>query len=226
MTAAEKSPKTNGNVSKNQTASVLDKVKHNCELLTLPLPFILWYITFIIPPFGFWPTLALSTSILLAVSALRFRKIKFQPTIRGFVVGAVLGVALFALFYFGAQIANSIPGFPSQVSAVYSYRGNFSIWAIAILLLFPIGPGEATYWQGFVLRYLDGRLKPWAAAVITSALYTLIHLPTFNLSLMLVAFIVGLAWSFTFNKLKNNLFPIVVSHIFFDEFAFVLFMIG
>ncbi len=100
MTAAEKSPKTNGNVSKNQTASVLDKVKHNYELLTLPLPFILWYITFIIPPFGFWPTLALSTGILLAVSALRFRKIKFQPTIRGFVVGAVLGIALFALFYF------------------------------------------------------------------------------------------------------------------------------
>jgi len=222
MTTTEK-PSTS---PENRPASILDKIKRNYELLTLPLPFILWYITFITPPFGFWPTLALSTGILLVASVPRFRKIKFQPTIRGFIFGAALGVALFALFYFGAQIANSIPGFPSQVSAVYSFRGNFPIWAIAVLLLFPIGPGEATYWQGLVLQHLDKRLKPWVAAIFTSFLYMMIHLPTFNPSLMLVAFIVGLAWSFAFNKLKKNLFPILVSHIVFDEFAFVLFMIG
>jgi membrane protease YdiL (CAAX protease family) len=222
MTATEKpSPGP-----ENHATSFFEKLRKNYELLTLPLPFILWYITFILTSFGFWPTLALSTSILLVVSVPRIRKIKFQPSIRGFIIGAVLGLALFALFYFGARVANSIPGFPSQVSAVYSFRGNFPLAAIAVLLLFPIGPGEATYWQGFVLQHLGKRLKPWAAAILTSFLYMMIHLPTFNPSLMLVAFIVGLAWSFTFNKLKNNLFPIMVSHIIFDEFAFVLFMIG
>jgi membrane protease YdiL (CAAX protease family) len=204
----------------------LQRIQRNYELLTLPLPFILWFITFIVPPFGFWPTLALSTGILLAVSVPRLRKIKFKPSIRGFAGGAALGVALFALFYFGAQVANSIPGFPSQVSAVYSYRGDFPLWAIAVLLLFPIGSGEAAYWQGLVLRRLDDRLKPWAAVILTTTLYTLIHLPTLNPSLMLVSFIVGLAWSYPFNRFGKNLFPIMVSHIFFDEFAFVLFMIG
>lgn len=223
MTATDKPPQQQ---PENHSASFLEKIKQNYELLTLPLPFILWYITFILAPFGFWPTLALSTSILLVVSVPRIRKIKFQPSIRGFIIGAALGLALFALFYFGAKIANSIPGFPSQVSAVYSFRGNFPLAAIAVLLLFPIGPGEATYWQGIILRHLDKHLRPWAAVILTSFLYMMIHLPTFNPSLMLVAFIVGLAWSFTFNKLKNNLFPIMVSHIIFDEFAFVLFMIG
>lgn len=224
MTATEKPPTCNA-LPENRATSIFDRIRHNYELLTLPLPFILWFITFIEPPFGFWPTLALSTGILLVVSAPRIRKIKFQPTTRGFVIGAALGVALFALFYFGAQIANSIPGFPSQVSAVYSFRENFPLWAIAGLLLFPIGSGEATYWQGFILQHLDKRLKPWAAAVLTSFLYMMIHLPTFNPSLMLVALIVGLAWSFTFNKFGKNLFPIMVSHIIFDELAFVLFMI-
>jgi hypothetical protein len=53
----------------------------------------------------------------------------------------------------------------------------------------------------------------------------LINLSTLNPSLMLVALIVRLVWSFMFIKLKKNLFPIVVSHIIFDELAFVLFMI-
>ena len=224
MTETEKPPTSNA-LPENRATSIFDRIKHNYELLTLPLPFILWFITFTRPPFGFWPTLALSTGILLVVSVPRIRKIKVQPTIRGFVIGVALGVALFALFYFGAQIANSIPGFPSQVSSVYSLRGNVPLWAIAGLLLFPIGLGEATYWQGFILNHLDKRLKPWVSAVLTSSLYTLIHLPTLNPSLMLVALICGLAWSFTFNKLGKNLFPIVISHIIFDEFAFVLFMI-
>jgi len=224
MTTTKKLP-TYDALPENRTTSIFDTIRHNYELLSLPLPFILWFITFTRPPFGFWPTLALSTGILLVVSVPRMRKIKVQPTIRGFVIGVALGVALFALFYFGAQIANSIPGFPSQVSSVYSFRGNFPLWAIAGLLLFPIGLGEATYWQGLILNHLDKRLKPWAAAFLTSFLYTMIHLPTFNPSLMLVALIVGLAWSFTFNKLGKNLFPIIVSHIIFDEFAFVLFMI-
>ena len=221
MTATEKT-----NTPEKGSTSIFLKIKNNYELLTIPLPFILWAITFTAPPFGFWPTLALSTGILLVVSIPRIRKIKFHPTIPGFIVGAALGIALFSLFYFGAKIANSIPAFPSQVSAVYSFRGNFPLSAIAVLLLFIIGPGEATYWQGLVLRHLDQRVKPWIAVILTSLLYTLIHLPTLNPSLMLVAFAVGLVWSFTFNRLKRNLFPIMVSHVIFDEFAFVLFMIG
>lgn len=224
MTSIDK-PSTCNNLPENHVASFLARVRRNYELLTLPLPFILWFITFIAPPFGFWPTLALSTGILFVVSVPRIRKIKFQPSMRGFVIGAALGVALFALFYFGAKIANLIPGFPSQVSAVYSFRENFPLWAIAGLLLFPIGSGEATYWQGFLLQHLDKRFKPCAAVVLTTFLYMMIHLPTINPSLMLVAFIAGTAWSFTFYKFGKNLFSILVSHIIFDELTFVIFTI-
>ena len=202
------------------------QIRLNYEFFTLPLPFILWFLTFVKPPFGFWPTLALSTGLLLVVSLPRIRKITFKPSLRGAFFGIASGILLFALFYFGAQVANSIPGFSSQVSAVYSFRGNFPLYGIAILLLFPIAPAEATYWQGVVLRRFNERIKPWIASILTSILYMSIHIPTLNPSLMLVSFIVGLTWSLIFNRLKQNLFPVLISHIIFDEFAFVLFIIG
>jgi membrane protease YdiL (CAAX protease family) len=43
---------------------------------------------------------------------------------------------------------------------------------------------------------------------------------------MFVSLVVGLTWSFLYNKLGGNLFPVMVSHVIFDEFAFVLLMIG
>jgi membrane protease YdiL (CAAX protease family) len=202
------------------------EIKLNYELFTLPLPFILWFITFVKPPFGFWPTLALSTGLLLVVSLPRIRKIAIKPTLRGAFIGITSGILLFALFYFGAQVANSIPGFSSEVSAVYSFRGNFPLYGIAVLLLFPIAPAEATYWQGMVLRRFNERITPIIACILTSILYMSIHIPTLNPSLMLVSFIVGLTWSLMFNKFKQSLFPVLISHIIFDEFTFVLFTIG
>jgi membrane protease YdiL (CAAX protease family) len=212
--------------NKTKKSAQNSQAKLSYEMLTLPLPFILWFVTFIHPPIGFWPMLALSTFVLFVVSLPRIRNIVFKPTLRGVLIGVASGVFLFAFFYFGARIANSIPGFPAQVSAVYSFRGNFPLSAIAFLLLFPIGSAEAMYWQGLILRHFDSRLKPWKAVILTSFLYMMIHLPTLNPSLMLVSLIVGLSWGFLYNKLGKNLFPVMLSHVIFDEFAFVLFMIA
>ena len=210
----------------NSNSAPNSKKKLSYELLTLPLPFLLWFITFIHPPFNFWPMLALSTLVLFAVSLPKVRSIVFKLSLRGILIGVSTGVLLYAFFWFGTQIANSIPGFPAQVSAVYNFRGDFPISLIAVLLLFPIGPAEALYWQGLILRHLSLRVKPSIAVVLTSVLYTLIHLPTLNPSLMFVSLVVGLTWGFLYNKLGNNLFPVMLSHVIFDEFAFVFFMIA
>lgn len=179
---------------KNSSSAQNSKRKLSYELLTLPLPFILWFITFIHPPFTFWPTLALSTLLLFAVSLPKIHSVIFKPSLRGILIGVSIGILLYAFFWFGAQIANSIPGFPAQVSAVYNFRGNFPISAIAALLLFPIGPAEALYWQGMIQRHLNLKVKPSIAVALTSVLYTLIHLPTLNPSLMFVSLVVGLTW--------------------------------
>jgi membrane protease YdiL (CAAX protease family) len=211
---------------KSDSSAPKSGARFSYELLTLPLPFILWFLTFIYPPFTFWPTLALSTAILFAVSLPRLRSVTFKPTLRGVAIGVASGALLYAFFWAGAHVANSIPGFPAQVSAVYAFQGTFPIVWIAALLLFPIAPAEALYWQGLILRHLNLKTQPWKALILTSFLYTMIHLPTLNPSLMFVSLIVGLTWGFLYTKLGSNLFPVMVSHIIFDEFAFVFFMIA
>ena len=47
-----------------------------------------------------------------------------------------------------------------------------------------------------------------------------------NPSLMFASLFVGLTWRFMYNKLGNNLFPVLLPHVMFDEFVFVFFMIG
>ncbi len=211
---------------KEESSAQKTSSRFSYELFTLPLPFILWFMTFIYPPFTFWPTLALSTGILFAVSLPRLRSIVFKVTLRGVLIGVASGVFLYSFFWVGAHIANSIPGFPAQVSAVYAFQGTFPIPLIAALLLFPIAPAEALYWQGLILRHLNLRVKSWKALLLTSFLYMMIHLPTLNPSLMFVSLIVGLTWGFLYSKLGSNLFPVMISHIIFDEFAFVFFMIA
>jgi membrane protease YdiL (CAAX protease family) len=140
-------------------------------------------------------------------------------------LGAISGILLFEVFWWGALLAQSIPGFSGQVSSVYQLRGNFPVSLIALLLLFPIGPAEAIYWQGLIQKRLSTRFKPITAVVLSSLTYTAIHLPTLNPSLMIVALIGGLLWGYLYLRCRNIL-PVILSHTIFDEFAFVFFMIG
>jgi hypothetical protein len=63
-------------------------IKLNYEVLTLPLPFVLWFFVFNDPLLGgFWPTIAVSALILLLLSLLRFFSMKVRITSKGFLMG-------------------------------------------------------------------------------------------------------------------------------------------
>jgi len=200
--------------------------KLSYEVLTLPVPFILWFFVFNDPLLGgFWPTLTVSALILLSLSLLRFSSMKIRITSRGFLIGVGSALLIYAFFWAGFQIVRGIPGFTQQVSWVYQLRGTTPITFIAAALLFPIGPAEELFWRGFIQRCLNSTLTPTKGLLVTSALYTLIHVSTFNPSLMLVALIGGLFWGYMFNR-AGDLFPVLVSHVLFDELIFVLLVIG
>jgi membrane protease YdiL (CAAX protease family) len=200
--------------------------KLSYEVLSLPVPFILWYFVFNDPLLGgFWPTLTVSALILLSLSLLRFSTMKIRITSRGFLIGVGSALLIYAFFWAGFQIVRGIPGFSQQVSWVYQLRGTTPITFIAAALLFPIGPTEELFWRGFIQGRLNSALTPTKGLLITSALYTLIHVSTFNPSLMLVALIGGLFWGYVFNKV-GDLFPVLVSHVLFDELIFVILVIG
>lgn len=195
------------------------------ELYTVPLPFVLWFVTFRAPFLGFWLTLTASAAILLAVSLPRWGAATFAFDIKQVSVGIVSGVLLYLFFWSGYQVAKTIPGFTQTISSVYGLRGGVATAQIAEVLLFPIGPAEEIYWRGMVQSYFRERFSPIKAILITSSLYTLIHLPTLNPSLLLVALVGGLVWGYLFNRFKRIL-PVIASHVLFDEMIFVLFAIS
>ena len=120
---------------------------------------------------------------------------------------------------------SAVPGFTSTISSVYAFAGGTPKAAIAAVLFFPIGPAEELYWRGFIQRNLRGALSPTKALVVTSVVYASIHIVTLNLSLIFVALVGGIVWGWLYNRYMD-MFPVLVSHILFDELIFVLFVIG
>jgi uncharacterized protein len=195
------------------------------ELLTLPLPYALWFIAFRMPFLGFWPTLSLSAAILLALCIPRLKRMGFKVGWQGLTVGVASAILLYLFFWSGYQVARVIPGFVQTISSVYGLRGGASSLEVASLLLFPIGPTEELYWRGLIQRRLKERFSPSGALLLTAALYASIHISTLNPSLLAVAFIGGLVWGEIYNR-YGSIVPVLVSHVLFDEMIFVLFVIG
>jgi membrane protease YdiL (CAAX protease family) len=183
----------------------------------------LWYLVFndSFFPSGFWLKLSLGALLLLIVVILTRRsEVNLKPSVSGGLIGVGSGLLLYLLFWTGYHVMSTVPGFVGTISSVYAFAGGTPLAAIAVLLLYPIGPAEEFYWRGFIQRRLGGGRSQVTAVVITSVLYASIHLVTLNPSLLLVALIGGLVWGGVY-AWTRSLFPALVSHILFDELIFV-----
>jgi hypothetical protein len=190
--------------------------------LSLVLAAVLWTIVFLIRPFDFWTTLASATFILLIIAVLVSReKLALHASISLILYGIVTAVLLYGLFYFGFEVTKSNPIFSQGISQVYGLRSNEPRWLIAVLLIFPIGPGEELYWRGLIQRTFGEKKGSNVGLIIASLAYALVHLPTLNPPLILTALIGGLVWGSLY-KFTNSLVPGIVSHVLWDLMIFVL----
>lgn len=166
--------------------------------------------------------LASATFILLIIAVLVSRKkLALHPSISLILYGIVTAVLLYGLFYLGFQVTKSNPVFSQGISQVYGLRSNEPRWLIAVLLIFPIGPGEELYWRGLVQRTFAEKKGSNAGLAIASLAYALVHLPTLNPPLILTALIGGLVWGSLY-KFTKSLVPGIVSHVLWDLMIFVL----
>lgn len=112
-----------------------------------------------------------------------------------------------------------------QVDAVYGMKGGIPSWIVALQLLLLTGPAEELFWRGYVQRTLSQRWNADSGFVVTTALYTLIHLWSFNFMLIMSALVCGVVWGGLY-RLRPQWFPaLVVSHAVWDACVFVVFPI-
>jgi membrane protease YdiL (CAAX protease family) len=202
--------------------------------LSIGLAFVLWIVMFVFRPLNFWVMLTFSTSLLAAIAFALGRPLirSREFTAKNVLVGVLLAALLYAVFYLGNQFLLLVsrlfpallPDPAENIASVYANLGGLSPSLVAFLLFFPIGFGEEIFWRGFVQRRFRERWSARSAFVLTTLLYTAIHLPTGNPVLILAALTCGLFWG-GFYWATGSLIPVLVSHMFWDPFIFVMFPI-
>lgn len=181
---------------------------------------------FVVQPVNFWISMAVSTTILSAISFAHYRDHfkKEYNHIREINIGIASAVILYGVFYLGKIILDSsslIPNLEQNISGVYASKGILPEWVIAILLFFPIGFGEEIFWRGYLQRKFSGKYGKTLALIITVFFYTAVHISTLNPVLILAAFTVGIYWGLMFNWRGNIIAPLV-SHMVWDPFIFII----
>jgi membrane protease YdiL (CAAX protease family) len=192
---------------------------------------VLWGVMFVFKPFNFWVMLTFSTSLLAAIAFVLGRPLLLgrKFTAKDVLLGVVLAGLLYALFYAGNQFLMMasrlfpalLPDRAGNIASVYANLGGLSPALVSLLLFFPIGFGEELFWRGFVQRRFSERWSASSAFALTTLLYTAIHLPTGNPVLILAALTCGVFWG-GFYWATGSLVPVLVSHMLWDPFIFVI----
>ena len=189
---------------------------------------------------NFWLNMSCSAIILTTVSMIGLHRgcSYAQPdksctsahkglTVRNIVVQVLLGIALafvlWAIFWIGDKLSQVMFDFArNQVDNVYGMKEGTSPTLIALLLLLLIGPAEELFWRGFVQKSMCDRMNPTTAFIVTTLIYALAHIWSFNFMLVMAALVAGAVWGFLY-RIKPSLLPaLIVSHALWDALVFVI----
>ena len=201
---------------------------------------VLWFLMFSPWTSGclnFWVAMAVSATVLTTL-ALCFRRPDSPGRINAgqVALGVVIALALWGVFWIGDKVSSWMFGFARpEVNAVYAMKEGLPSWLIGLLLLLLIGPAEEFFWRGYVQRTLgrllaarrqaDADTDPRARTVaflVTLAIYTLIHLWSFNFMLIMAALVAGFVWGLIY-RLRPQLLPaLIISHALWDALVFVI----
>lgn len=173
----------------------------------------------------FWYAMTFATICLSAYSLINQKeKLKtiFQINKKFILIGIAHAIILFGISRLGVFVITNFFSFASgQLQAIYATKSQASPMLIAPLLFFIIGPSEEIFWRGYVQdKFMEffGDRKGW---LITTAIYSLVHIWALNPMLMLAAIVLGLHWGFLYMKYKS-IIPGLVSHAIWDTLIFVI----
>ncbi len=204
-------------------------------VISVCLAALLWFVMFspwTAPLLNFWWAMTTSACILIALSTLAQRRdggssVLSQFTIFNFkevLLGIGIAVVLWFVFFVGDKASQWMFDFARpQVNLIYDMKTGNQPWLIALLLLFIIGPAEEIFWRGYIQRQLSQRWSPNVGFLVTTAIYTAVHLPSGNFMLVMAAMVCGVAWGGLYRLMPQHFPAIVLSHALWDAAAFVWF---
>lgn len=174
--------------------------------------------------FNFWIAMAISATILIAISvSLRkgiLKQLNFTPKAIG--LGLLSALVLWFVFYLGDFFSKLLFDFARpQVDSIYAMKNGQDKLLIALGLMFIIGPAEEIFWRGYVQHSFIEKFGEWKAFAFTALIYALVHIWSFNFMLVMAAFICGIFWGLMY-KYNKNLVPLIISHAVWDVMVFIV----
>ena len=192
-------------------------------LLFVPL-----FITRGLGPFDFWWWLSGNLIILISIAA--FSDSAWRSSIRQDIaenirfkigMGILSALFLYLVFVIGNFLSRNIFSFAgSGIQDVYAFKMGASKFRIAVLMIFIIGPGEEVFWRGFLQGSLQNKTGKYLGFILATSIYTLVHLGSGNVMLVLAAGVCGLFWGYLYLR-YGSITLNMVSHTLWDVTVFL-----
>ena len=180
-------------------------------------------------PLDFWAWLAANIVIVVALGfavdrgyGRRIREDIRSGLLRKIGIGVVSAMALYALFAAGRAAALGLFPFASEgIERVYALKSGAPLLRVILLIALLIGPGEELFWRCFFQENAGAGTSRPAGFILTSLLYTSVHLASGNIMLTLAAAVCGVFWGWLYLRFRSPLIN-VISHTVWDLLVFVI----
>lgn len=137
-------------------------------------------------------------------------------------LGVLSGVLLFAVFFVGNWLFHTLDlPFANEIRTLYKRLSPTLLWHYIVLILVII-PGEEIFWRGFIQKRIQKGASTLTAVFLSSVLYASAHFYSGSVMLPLAALISGLFWGYLY-AWKKSLPLVIVSHLVFDLFLFIIY---
>lgn len=170
----------------------------------------------------FWYMFTATMLILISYSIIKENIDDAVPLSIYLVYGLISGLILFGLFWLGDLIFEFFHiSVQNDISRLYKLFSPTLFWHYLALMLIAV-PGEEIFWRGFIQKRLLYYKGFWGSVIISSLMYASVNLYTGEWILVFATFISGLFWG-TLYAWKRSIPLVIVSHLVFDLFIFILF---
>lgn len=180
------------------------------------------------PHVNFWVMMTCSGIVLTTFSTLArrdwWKEVKLDLT--NIALGVALAAALWGVFWIGDKLSSLMFDFARpQVNLIYGMKEGENPWVLTFLMLLIIGPAEEIFWRGFIQKSFSEKWNPNLGFIVTTLIYSLVHLSKFNFMLIMAALVAGLAWGLAYRFFPEKLGAIIISHALWDCAVFIWFPI-
>lgn len=192
---------------------------------------VLWTIMFspwTAPHVNFWVMMTFSGAALTIYSTWAapgwWKDIRFDLT--NIFLGLLIAAALWGVFWLGEFFSTLIFDFARpQVDMIYGMKEGENPVVLTLLMLLIIGPAEEIFWRGYIQKHLSQKWNPNIGFIVTTLVYSLVHISKMNFMLIMAAAVAGFIWGLLYRLYPEKFGAILISHAIWDCAVFIWFPI-